>query len=255
MAQNIYDDEAFFAGYSTLPRSVHGLAGAPEWHALQTLLPPIQGLRVLDLGCGFGWFCRWAATEGAANVEGVDISSKMLERARSMGVPSNVTYSEADLDSVELEPNSFDLVFSSLTFHYITDLRRLWSEVANALVAGGRFVFSVEHPLFTAPLQDGWLETAAGRRVWPIESYLVEAPRKRDWLAPGVIKQHRTFATYLNLLAELGLTVSRVIEWGPTDEQIEANPAFAEERDRPTFLLVSARRSSFDPAAGSDSSG
>ncbi len=35
MAQNIYDDERFFAGYSALPRSLHGLAGAPEWPALQ----------------------------------------------------------------------------------------------------------------------------------------------------------------------------------------------------------------------------
>lgn len=56
MAQNIYDTPAFFAGYQQLPRAVHGLDGAPEWPALQALVPPLQGLRVVDLG----WFCRWA---------------------------------------------------------------------------------------------------------------------------------------------------------------------------------------------------
>ena len=50
MPQNIYDDPAFFAGYSTLPRSVLGLAGAAEGPSLQTLLPDLAGLRIVDLG-------------------------------------------------------------------------------------------------------------------------------------------------------------------------------------------------------------
>jgi SAM-dependent methyltransferase len=66
MAQNIYDNEEFFEGYSRLPRSVEGLDGAPEWPALRALLPDLRGLDVLDLGCGFGWFCRWARGQGAA---------------------------------------------------------------------------------------------------------------------------------------------------------------------------------------------
>ena len=59
MTQNIYDDPAFFAGYSRLNRSVAGLDGAPEWPALQAMLPDLRRASVVDLGCGFGWFCRW----------------------------------------------------------------------------------------------------------------------------------------------------------------------------------------------------
>ena len=70
MTQNIYDNEEFFAGYSRLRRSVEGLDGAPEWPALRALLPDLRGLNVLDLGCGFGWFCRWAHQQGAVNVFG-----------------------------------------------------------------------------------------------------------------------------------------------------------------------------------------
>ena len=69
-----------------------------------------------------------------------------------------------------------------------------------------------------------------------------EGPRSTDWLTRGVIKQHRTIATYLNLLLGLGFAISHVEEWGPTREQIAARPELADERQRPPFLLVEARR-------------
>jgi len=78
MPQNIYDNPEFFAGYSQFLRSREGLAGAPEWPTLRSMLPPMAGLRVLDLGCGFGAFARWAREVGAAHVLGVDLSEKML---------------------------------------------------------------------------------------------------------------------------------------------------------------------------------
>ncbi len=58
MAQNIYDDAGFLAGYGRLRRSTEGLDGAPEWPALRALLPDLRGLDVVGLGCGFGRFCR-----------------------------------------------------------------------------------------------------------------------------------------------------------------------------------------------------
>jgi 2-polyprenyl-3-methyl-5-hydroxy-6-metoxy-1,4-benzoquinol methylase len=70
MAQNIYDNPAFFEGYAQLPRSVQGLDGAPEWPALKSMLPDLNGKRVIDLGCGYGWFCRVARDLGASAVTG-----------------------------------------------------------------------------------------------------------------------------------------------------------------------------------------
>jgi hypothetical protein len=81
-----------------------------------------------------------------------------------------------------------------------------------------------------------------GRKIWPVDSYLCEGPRTTDWLARGVIKQHRTLATYLNSLLRLGFALEHVEEWGPTDEQIAARPALEDERQRPMFLLIAARR-------------
>ena len=242
MTQNIYDNDAFFAGYSRLNRSVEGLDGAPEWPALRAMLPDLKGRRVLDLGCGYGGFCRYARQAGAAEVMGVDVSEKMLAKARDMTPDAAIDYVKSDIEMFELPTGSFDLVYSSLALHYIENLDGLVSEVQRALVPGGRLVFSVEHPIFTAPAAPGWSTDEAGRKTWPVDRDLDEGPRSTDWLAKGVIKQHRTVATYLNLLLRRGFALSHVEEWGPTDAQIAARPDWAAERQRPPFLLVAASR-------------
>ncbi len=242
MAQNIYDDPEFFDGYGRMRRSVEGLDGAAEWPAVRAMLPELAGLRIVDLGCGFGWFCRWAAGQGAASVLGLDVSEKMLERARrSAGNPA-VRYVRTDLEHLDLPAASLDLAYSSLALHYVEDLGALIAVLAKALVPGGRLVFSIEHPIYMAPRHPGWATGADGCPIWPLDQYLVEGPRTTDWLAAGVIKHHRTLGTTLNLLIGHGFTPTHVEEFSPTDAQIAARPELAVERERPMFLLVSARR-------------
>ncbi len=242
MTQNIYDNPEFFEGYSRLGRSVQGLDGAAEWPALRALLPDMHALRVVDLGCGFGWFCRWSRQHGAAQVLGLDVSEKMLARARAENNDREITYRQADLETLELPARSFDLAYSSLALHYVDRLDRLLAIVHDTLVPGGSFVFSVEHPIYTAPRRPGWVTDDDDRRTWPIDAYLVEGSRRTDWLTKGVIKQHRTLATYLRLLMAAGFSVQHVEEWGPSDEQIAARPELAIETERPAFLLMSAIR-------------
>ncbi|GHG92463.1 class I SAM-dependent methyltransferase [Comamonas sp. JC664] len=243
MAQNIYDDPAFFEGYSRLARSTQGLAGAPEWPALRAMLPDLAGSRVLDLGCGYGWFCRWAREQGAREVLGLDVSRRMLERAQQMtSAHPGIRYAQADLETAELPEAGFELVYSSLAFHYIADLPRLLGEVHRALVPGGALVFSTEHPIYMAPTRPGWRVDAQGHKSWPLDAYQVEGPRTTDWLAPGVLKYHRTLGTLLNALLDTGFSLRRVNEWGPSDADLAATPALAEERERPMMVLVSARR-------------
>lgn len=241
MTQNVYDNPEFFEGYSQLGRSVEGLDGAAEWASIRALLPDLKGKRVVDLGCGFGWFCRFAWEEGAASVLGFDVSENMLARARATSDPA-IGYAKADLEVLELPEASFDLVYSSLAFHYIKDLEALLARVHAALVTGGQLVFSIEHPIYTAPAHPGWSKDAGARATWPVNGYLDEGPRTTDWLAKGVVKQHRTMGTLINILIGLGFTLQHVEEWGPSLEQVAAHPEWAEERERPMFLLVSARK-------------
>lgn len=242
MAQNIYDDPEFFGGYGRLRRSVEGLDGAPEWPALRALLPPLRGLEVVDLGCGFGWFCRWARAQGAARVLGLDLSERMLARARASTADGAIAYERADLERVILPAGRFDLAYSSLALHYVEGAEGLLAAVHRALVPGGRLVFSTEHPVYTAPTEPGWRVDARGRKTWPVDRYLVEGPRRTHWLGKTVVKQHRTIGTTLNFLVRAGFAIRHVEEFCPTEEQIAADPSLAEERERPMFQLVAPGR-------------
>ena len=209
MAQNIYDNPAFFEGYAQLPRSVQGLDGAPEWPALKAMLPDLTGKAVIDLGCGYGWFCRAARELGASEVTGVDISEKMLARAAELTADPQIHYQRSDLD---------------------------------ALKPGGSLVFSMEHPIYTCASRQGWLTDDNGERFWGVNHYQDEGQRVSNWLADGGIKYHRTLGTTLNALIKAGLTISNVNEWGPTQAQIDAWPALAEEAERPMLVLIAARK-------------
>ncbi len=242
MPQNIYDDPKFFAEYSQFLRSREGLAGAPEWPNLCAMLPPMTGLRVLDLGCGFGAFARWAGEAGAAGVLGVDLSEKMLTEAQARTQDPAIVYRRGDIERLDLPDATFDLVYSSLALHYIENFDGLCATVRRLLTPGGHFVFSVEHPLYTAPGHPGWQTDPTGATIWPLNDYLLAGPRVTDWLAPGVIKQHRTVAAYVNGLLAHGFCLTHLDEWGPDAAQIAAHPEWANEVHRPPFLLVGSRR-------------
>ncbi|MEZ5226649.1 MAG: hypothetical protein R2710_08230 [Acidimicrobiales bacterium] len=105
------------------------------------------------------------------------------------------------------------------------DLDRLIAQIAGAMRPGGSLVFSVEHPIYSAPTNQSFVTTDGGDRVWPLDNYLVEGERTRTWFVDGVIKQHRTIATYVNTLVAVGLTVEQLVEWGPTAAAMKLVPS------------------------------
>lgn len=242
MAQNIYDNPDFFAGYAQLPRQVRGLDGAPEWPAIRAMLPAVSGKRIVDLGCGFGWVSRWMREQGAASVLGLDLSENMIGRAKADTGDPAIEYRIADLETLELPEGAFDLAYSALTFHYIRDFDRLVRMIHRALVPGGSMVFTIEHPIFMAAAHPHWIADEDGRQTWPVNRYAIEGERRTDWFAKGVIKYHRTIGTTLNTLVRAGFQILGVDEPAPSPEQIAEAPKLAEERERPMMLLVAAGR-------------
>ena len=242
MAQNIYDDPDFFAGYSALPRQVHGLDGAPEWPAIRAMLPDLAGKRVADLGCGFGWAARWMRAHGAASALGIDLSRNMIDRARRDTTDPAIEYRIADLETLALPKAAFDLVYSALAFHYVADFARLTRTVHGALAAGGDLVFTIEHPVFMAAAHPDWMRDADGRRTWPVNGYSREGERRTDWFVKGVVKYHRTLATTLNTLINAGFQLRRIEEFAPTPAQIGQMPELEEELERPMMVLIAVRK-------------
>jgi hypothetical protein len=70
----------------------------------------------------------------------------------------------------------------------------------------------------------------------------MEGERITHWLAEVVIKQHRTVSTLLIRLIAAGFTLQHINEWGPTDAEVAAQPALAEERERPMMMLIGVQR-------------
>jgi SAM-dependent methyltransferase len=241
MAQNVYNFPAFFAAYATLRRSQEGLAGAPEWPDLQSMVGSVAGDKVLDLGCGYGWFCRWAAENGAREALGLDVSRKMIKRAEGWEKREGVRagYKVVDLDEWDGEEGRYDLVYSSLALHYVRDVRRVFGKIYDTLILGGRFVFSIEHPLFTAPLVPQCDEQKGS---WELSSYHLEGERVRLWLGEEVRKQHRSLTTYMEGLLESGFRLEAFREWKPGEEQLREHPEWGMELHRPIFLLIGARK-------------
>jgi 2-polyprenyl-3-methyl-5-hydroxy-6-metoxy-1,4-benzoquinol methylase len=242
--QNIYDDPDFFAAYSQLERFGKGWTGAFEHTSFMALLPDVAGKRVLDLGCGVGQLARYLAERGAAEVIGVDISERMLALARAEWSHERVTHVHAAMEEVEFPPDRFDLVVSSLAFHYVADYAALCRRIARWLAPGGALVFSTEHPVYLSrATTEGWLGDDQGQpRAWALSRYGDEGLREEHWLAEGVQKYHRMVSTLLNGLIDAGLTIERVVEPMPDEAMLQRHPDWRIESNRPFLLLLRAAR-------------
>lgn len=242
MKENKYDQEPFFDKYSRMERSVKGLSAAGEWHALKDMLPDLSEARVLDLGCGFGWHCRYAIEQGARSVIGVDLSERMLDEARRLTDSPRVQYMRMPIEDIDFPAASFDVVISSLAIHYIASFDDLCARVRHCLAHKGDFIFSVEHPVFTAEGSQQWYCDAEGNALfWPVDRYFSQGVRQACFLGEEVTKYHRTLATYLNALIANGFTITKVVEPEPDPSLLDSVSGMRDELRRPMMLLVSAR--------------
>eukprot|EP01133_Synstelium_polycarpum_P003640 gene3640-4174_t len=160
----------------------------------------------------------------------------MLSKARGMTNDPKIDYRLMDLEHLALDKDIYDLVYSSLTWHYIVNIEPLIRTCYNALVHGGRLVISIEHPILTAPssgVEKEWSDVATGQSgepSWLLNSYHNEGERVNEWFVKGVVKQHRTMSTYINLLIAAGFQLSSIQEFT------------YRSTSRPNFLLIACNK-------------
>lgn len=116
--QNIYDNETFFEGYRKLRDNEVNANNLFEIPALFSLIPDLKNKKVLDLGCGFGEHCIRCINNGAKKVVGIDISEKMPEAARKENSSPGIDYRNMPMENLSQIDEPFDVVISSLAFHY-----------------------------------------------------------------------------------------------------------------------------------------
>ncbi|PQA95789.1 SAM-dependent methyltransferase [Chryseobacterium shigense] len=243
MKENKYDNLSFFEQYEKMLRSQKGLEGAGEWPALKKMLPDFKGKNVLDLGCGFGWHCRYAIENGAKSVIGVDLSAKMLEKAKEINQLEGIEYVQEALEDLHYPSGKFDMILSSLTFHYTESFDVVAQNIYNWLQPQGHFVFSVEHPVFTAQGTQDWVYDEDKEKLhWPVDHYFIEGKRDTTFLGENVIKYHRTLTTYLNTLLKLGFKINEITEPEPSEDLLKEFDEMKDELRRPMMLLISAEK-------------
>ena len=242
--QNIYDNETFFEGYKGIRENKVNANNLFEIPALFSMLPDLEGKRVLDLGCGFGEHCMKFVEQGAQKVVGLDISEKMLEVAKVENCHDKIQYINMPMENLAQLQERFDVVVSSLAFHYVEDFEGVVKNIHNLLDDNGIFVFSQENPLCTSHTGgDRWTRDENGNKLHVnLANYGIEGERETVWFVGNVKKYHRTFSTIINTLVEAGFVIEKMIEPLPTEELLEQYPEYRDLFHKPDFMLVKVKK-------------
>lgn len=238
--KNEYDNENFFEEYAKMSRSREGLSAAGEWHQLKPLFPPLQGKTVLDLGCGYGWHCKFAAEQGAIQVVGIDLSQRMIKEAEKRNRANQIQYRVCGIEEYEYPENTWDCVVSNLALHYIENIEMIFQKVQRTLKPQGIFLFNIEHPVFTAGVGQDWIYSETQTpQYWPVDNYFMPGERNTQFLGCDVVKQHHTLTQILMGLLNNGFELEVVEEAKPAEEMLGI-PGMKDELRRPMMLLVKA---------------
>lgn len=238
----VYDDADFYQTYLTKRAKGSSPNETLEEPIMDELIGNCAHQRILDLGCGDGRYGRKLLHAAAGHYHGVDGSKNMIESATTNLRGKQAELTQAMLEELDLPPATYDLVISRLALHYLEDLDSLLERVYDWLRPGGRFIFSVEHPLITshyAAYQGG---KKRKRKDWIVDNYFLPGPRVNEWNGKDVVKYHRTLEEYYGKLKSAGLRIDDLRESKPQAAYFSDTKDFERRRRIPLFLFFVATR-------------
>ena len=232
---SFYNDEAIFATYMGRRKRPNNPNDTIEKPIFLELLGDVSGLRILDLGCGDARFANELLEKECHSYVGLEGSQKMVQAARERLDDSRGTIIHTTLEAWEYPVGAFDLVLSRLVLHYIEDLVGLLANLYRTLAAGGRFVFSVEHPLLTCSTLSDQQPGKRSNRI--VDEYFIKGARVVPWMGSEVIMYHRTIEEYYSGLQQAGFTIQQLRESRPRREQFSDVAEYQRRLRIPLFLF------------------
>ena len=240
--QNIYDLDEFYNEYIKMRETHLNANDLLEIPVMKEMLPDLKGKTVLDLGCGYGEMSRYFIDLGAERVVACDISQNMINLAKKINGHEKIEYLVLPMEQLSSLDEKFDIVFSSLAFHYIEDFDKLIKDISSHLNSKGILLFSQEHPLVTAPILNGLDKRIdlQGKRYFLLSDYNVDGIRKTIWNNTEKISNHRSFTTLINTIIKHDLQIAQIHESTARKEAVEKVAKYIYQNDRPYFLFIKA---------------
>jgi SAM-dependent methyltransferase len=177
------------------------------------VLGDVDGLDIVELGCGTAYFSAWLARRGARAV-GVDPTPAQLETARRLQRETGLEFPliEATGEDVPLPDESFDIVLSEYGASIWADPYRWIPEAARLLRSGGRVIFLRNSTLVSLCMD---LDGITEHLVRPLHGM-----NKIEWPDTGEVEFHLPAGKLIGLLRENGFDIERLIElYAPEDAQ------------------------------------
>ena len=237
---SVYDEGEFYENYMkrrNRPESPNNIIEKP---ILLELIGNVAGKRILDLGCGDAEIGVELLQQDGASYLGVEGSENMtLAAAENLeGTTGQVIHSS--MEEWQPQPEQYDLVLSRFALHYLADLRSVFAKVHDSLVPGGKFIFSVQHPVLTSSTKSA---EGSGRRTdWVVDDYFSQGERAEPWIGKKVIKYHRTIEEYFQLMLQAGFAVDDFREGTPRAENFSSNEEYERRMRIPLVLMISGTK-------------
>lgn len=223
------------------------------------MLPDVEGLTGLDVGCGEGHNTRLLAGRGAS-MTGIDISKNFVRNARETeaGRPLGIDYKLASAVNLPYEEASFDFATAFMSLMDIPETELVLAEVFRVLRPGGFFQFSITHPCFDTPHRRNLRDERGLTYAIEVGDYFRKQEGEvKEWLffaAPAEVREGlppfripvfmRTMGSWLNLLVGAGFVLERFGEPYPDDEVVRDRPGLQDAQVVACFFHVRVRKPS-----------